>query len=216
MHFLLFYDLEPDYLERRADFRAEHLELARAAQERGELVLAGALADPADGAVLLFTGDTPEAAERFAERVVDVSVFLDALGLRDAPPPASTPTAVAYHDACHLAHAQGVRRAPRALLEAIDGVTLVEPAEWELCCGSAGTYNILQPEIAARLRDRKVANIERVAPQVIATGNIGCMTQIGSGTAIPILHTVELLDWAYGGARPASLAGVAPALEAAE
>ena len=88
--------------------------------------------------------------------------------------------------------------------------------EGHLCCGSAGTYNILQPEIAMRLRDRKVANIERTRPQAIATGNIGCMTQIGSGTAIPILHTVELLDWAYGGEKPRSLAGVAPVLEAAE
>ena len=77
--------------------------------------------------------------------------------------------------------------------------------EGHLCCGSAGTYNILQPEIALQLRDRKVANIERTAPDVIATGNIGCITQIGSGTAIPIVHTVELLDWATGGPRPAAL-----------
>ena len=83
------------------------------------------------------------------------------------------------------------------------------------CCGSAGTYNMLQPEISARLRERKVRNIESVAPDLIATGNIGCMTQIGSGTGIPILHTVELLDWAYGGARPAKLAGQ-PAAVAAE
>jgi glycolate oxidase iron-sulfur subunit len=83
---------------------------------------------------------------------------------------------------------------------------VVEPADSHLCCGSAGTYNILQPEIADQLRDRKVANIERVRPDVIATGNIGCMTQIGSGTAIPIVHTVELLDWATGGPRPQALA----------
>jgi hypothetical protein len=76
---------------------------------------------------------------------------------------------------------------------------VTEVPEGHLCCGSAGTYNILQPEIAAKLRDRKVANIESTAPQAIATGNIGCITQIGSGTAIPILHTIELLDWAYGG-----------------
>ena len=78
--------------------------------------------------------------------------------------------------------------------------------EGHLCCGSAGTYNLLQPEIAGRLRDRKVANIERTGPDVIATGNIGCITQIGSGTAIPVVHTVELLDWATGGPRPAALA----------
>ena len=80
-------------------------------------------------------------------------------------------------------------------------------------CGSAGTYNILQPEIAATLRDRKVKNIESIAPQAIATGNIGCMTQIGSGTGIPILHTIELLDWAFGGEKPASLAAVRPRSE---
>ena len=78
--------------------------------------------------------------------------------------------------------------------------------EGHICCGSAGTYNILQPEIAARLRERKVANIERIAPDVIATGNIGCITQIGRGTAIPIVHTVELLDWATGGPLPEALA----------
>ena len=77
--------------------------------------------------------------------------------------------------------------------------------EGHLCCGSAGTYNILQPEIAGRLKARKVKNIESVSPDVIATGNIGCMTQIGSGTRVPILHTVELLDWVYGGDKPAAL-----------
>ena len=81
-----------------------------------------------------------------------------------------------------------------------------DPPEGHLCCGSAGTYNLLQPEIAGQLRDRKVANIESTAPQVIAAGNIGCMTQIASGTAIPVVHTVELLDWATGGHRPAALA----------
>ena len=81
-----------------------------------------------------------------------------------------------------------------------------DPPESHLCCGSAGTYNLLQPEIAGRLRDRKVANIESTAPQVIAAGNIGCMTQIASGTGIPVVHTVELLDWATGGPRPAALA----------
>ncbi len=81
--------------------------------------------------------------------------------------------------------------------------------EGHLCCGSAGTYNLLQPEIAGRLRDRKVANIESIAPDVVATGNIGCITQIASGTAIPVVHTVELLDWATGGPRPAALRGAA-------
>ena len=81
--------------------------------------------------------------------------------------------------------------------------------EGHLCCGSAGTYNILQPEIATKLRDRKVANIESLKPQAIATGNIGCITQIGMGTKIPIVHTIELLDWAYGGPKPSKLDGIA-------
>src|SRR3954453_9560223 len=85
------------------------------------------------------------------------------------------------------------------------GFTVRAIPEGLLCCGSAGTYNMLQPELAGQLRDRKVANIERVKPDVIATGNIGCITQIGSGTGIPIVHTGELLDWATGGPRPAAL-----------
>ena len=152
---------------------------------------------------LLFRGEPEqEAAERFAERVVDVSVFLEALGLRDAPPPAPRPLRVAYHDACHLAHAQGVRGAPRALLEAIGDVTLVEPAEWELCCGSAGTYNVERPDTAHELGRRKARNLIDTGAELIATGNIGCMTQVGThlrelGRPIPVLHTLQVLDRAY-------------------
>ena len=134
----------------------------------------------------------------------------------DLPAPSeATGLVVAYHSACSMQHGQKIVKAPKALLAAA-GFAVREVPEGHLCCGSAGTYNILQPEIATKLRDRKVGHIERVAPQAIATGNIGCMTQIGSGTAIPILHTVELLDWAYGGRKPASLAGIAPVLEAAQ
>ena len=94
--------------------------------------------------------------------------------------------------------------APKELLTKA-GLVVKEPAEGHLCCGSAGTYNILQPDIAKTLRDRKVKNIERTGAVLIATGNIGCMTQIRSGTALPIVHTVELLDWAWGGAKPDGL-----------
>jgi glycolate oxidase iron-sulfur subunit len=103
-----------------------------------------------------------------------------------------------------MQHGQKIKTEPQKLLRRA-GFTVMEVPEGHLCCGSAGTYNILQPEIATKLRDRKVANIESLAPQAIATGNIGCMTQIGLGTAIPILHTVELLDWAYGGPVPEKL-----------
>ncbi len=137
----------------------------------------------------------------------DVTEFLSDLAL--PLPVNATDLVVAYHSACSMQHGQKITRAPKVLL-AQAGFTVRDVPEGHLCCGSAGTYNILQPEIAATLRDRKVKNIESTAPQAIATGNIGCMTQIGSATAIPILHTVELLDWAFGGEKPASLAGVEP------
>ena len=111
---------------------------------------------------------------------------------------------VAYHAACSLQHGQKIKTAPKDLLRAA-GFTVREAPESHLCCGSAGTYNILQPEIAGKLRDRKVTAIESVKPDVIAAGNIGCLTQIGSGTGIPTVHTVKLLNWAYGGAIPSEL-----------
>ncbi len=123
---------------------------------------------------------------------------------------------VAYHSACSLQHGQKITAAPKDLLKAA-GYTVVEPAEGHLCCGSAGTYNLMQPEISAQLKARKVANLERTQPQVIAAGNIGCMMQIGGGTDVPVVHTAELLDWATGGPVPAKLDGriaMAPAIAA--
>lgn len=111
---------------------------------------------------------------------------------------------VAYHAACSLQHGQRIKAAPKDLLKRA-GFEVVEPADSHLCCGSAGTYNLLQPEISGQLRDRKVATLEAKAPQVIAAGNIGCMMQIGSGTGVPVVHTVELLDWATGGPVPRAL-----------
>ena len=152
---------------------------------------------------LLFKDDPEqERAENLADRVIDVSAFLDGLGLRDTPSPLTAPITVAYHDACHLAHAQGVRSAPRRLLESINGLQLVEPAEWELCCGSAGTYNIERPDVAAELGERKARDLIDTGARLIATGNIGCMTQIHNhlialGHRLPVLHTVQVLDRAY-------------------
>jgi len=134
----------------------------------------------------------------------DVSEYLAGLGLGPAAVrPALT---VAYHSACSLQHGQRVHREPKDLLTAC-GFVVKEVPEAHLCCGSAGTYNILQPELAGRLRDRKIGNIEKTAPDVIAAGNIGCITQIASGTAIPVVHPVELLDWATGGPVPEHLRG---------
>jgi glycolate oxidase iron-sulfur subunit len=104
-----------------------------------------------------------------------------------------------------MQHGQRITSEPKALLEGA-GFTVLAVPEGHLCCGSAGTYNILQPALATRLRDRKIGNIEGLAPDLIATGNIGCMTQLGAATELPIVHTVELLDWATGGPRPTALA----------
>lgn len=133
----------------------------------------------------------------------DVSEVLAALGL---PQGAAKGLRVAYHAACSLQHGQQIKSAPKDLLKRA-GFEVVEPADSHLCCGSAGTYNLLQPEISADLKRRKVATLEAKAPQVIAAGNIGCMMQIGSGTAVPVVHTVELLDWATGGPQPRALIG---------
>ncbi|HEV2700903.1 MAG TPA: glycolate oxidase subunit GlcF [Steroidobacteraceae bacterium] len=111
---------------------------------------------------------------------------------------------VAYHSACSMQHGQKLDAVPRRLLREA-GFTVREIAEGHLCCGSAGTYNILQPQLATQLRDRKLANIERTGAEVVATGNVGCIVQLRSGAALPVVHTVELLDWACGGPRPAAL-----------
>ena len=150
----------------------------------------------------LFKGLAEEAlATAFAEQVQDISVFLSRLGMV-APPPLAQPLTAAYHDACHLANAQGVRSEPRALLSAIPNLTLLEILEGELCCGSAGTYNLEQPEIAGQLGERKARNILATGAEAIITGNIGCLTQIAAhlqrlGRPLPIWHTVELLDRSY-------------------
>jgi glycolate dehydrogenase iron-sulfur subunit len=111
---------------------------------------------------------------------------------------------VAYHSACSLQHGQKITGLPKDLLSK-NGFVVKDVPESHLCCGSAGTYNLLQPDIANRLRDRKVANIAMLKPDVIAAGNIGCMVQIAGGTSVPVVHTIELLDWATGGPRPGSI-----------
>ena len=132
----------------------------------------------------------------------DVTEVMCELGLNGAK--LDSAPVVAYHSACSMQHGQQLLDEPKQLLEAA-GFEVRQPAEGHLCCGSAGTYNLLQPELATRLRDRKVANIERLEADVIAAGNLGCMVQIAGGTALPVVHTVELLDWATGGPKPAEI-----------
>lgn len=140
-------------------------------------------------------------AARVAGLALDVSELLARIGL---PAGADKGLRVAYHAACSLQHGQQIKTAPKDLLKQV-GFTVVEPADSHLCCGSAGTYNLLQPEISRELKARKVATIEAKSPDIIAAGNIGCIMQIGSGTGVPVVHTVELLDWATGGPKPRAL-----------
>ncbi|AHY54650.1 MULTISPECIES: glycolate oxidase subunit GlcF [Bradyrhizobium] len=130
----------------------------------------------------------------------DITEYVAGLGL--ATTTRQDNIVVAYHSACSLQHGQKITGLPKELLSK-NGFVVKDVPESHLCCGSAGTYNILQPELAGRLRDRKVANIASVKPDMIAAGNIGCMVQIASGTSVPVVHTIELLDWATGGSRPA-------------
>lgn len=142
-----------------------------------------------------------ETAKRVSALAKDVTEYLSTL---DLPVQDKKNLTVTYHSACSMQHGQKITMAPKILLKNA-GFTVRDPAEGHLCCGSAGTYNIMQPEISEKLKARKVKNLEATRPDIIAAGNIGCMTQIGSGTAVPIVHTIELLDWAYGGERPAKL-----------
>ncbi len=143
-------------------------------------------------------------AARVSKLALDISEYLSLLRL--SPHHSGTALTVAYHSACSLQHGQKVVRPPKELLSKL-GFVVKDVPEGHLCCGSAGTYNILQPELADRLRERKVANIAKVKPDVIAAGNIGCITQIAAGTSIPVVHTVELIDWATGGPEPEGLKG---------
>jgi len=150
----------------------------------------------------MFRNDAISAdAARVSGLACDISELLVRIGV---PEGAAKGMRVAYHAACSLQHGQQVKTAPKDLLKRV-GFEVVEPADSHLCCGSAGTYNLLQPAISRELKARKVRTLEAKGPDVIAAGNIGCMMQIGSGTGVPVVHTVELLDWATGGPKPAAL-----------
>ena len=142
-------------------------------------------------------------ARRIGGYARDVTELLDDIGMPDG---SAQPYRVAYHDACSLQHGQRVTLQPRQLL-AKAGFEVVDIPERHFCCGSAGTYNLLQPEIATTLGERKAAHIDSVDPDIVAAGNLGCMVQISRFTPAPVVHTVELLDWATGGPLPEALKG---------
>ena len=141
-----------------------------------------------------------EKAKTISAKAKDITEFLAVQNL----PEGHMNARVAYHSACTMQHGQQIKSMPQLLLRRA-GFEVVEPQDSHLCCGSAGTYNILQPEISSKLRDSKLANLAPLKANIVATGNIGCMTQLRTGLNIPILHTVQLLDWAYGGAKPAGI-----------
>ena len=153
----------------------------------------------------MFRAEAPDLAARAAAvsaLAMDVSEVLAKFGYQ--PTRQKPGLTVAYHAACSLQHGQKITALPKDLLRRA-GFAVKEPAEGHLCCGSAGTYNLMQPEIAGRLRDRKLANLDRTRADLIASGNIGCLTQL-SGGSMPTVHTVELLDWRAGGPEPAAVA----------
>jgi glycolate oxidase iron-sulfur subunit len=206
----------------------EH-ESVDAARRNVDAWMAETKADPVDAIVttvsgcgtmlkdygFLLRGD-PDYAEKAAAVALlarDVGEYISQLMVESPAPPTnavaaplrSGPLVVAYHAACSLQHGQKIVREPKEVLCKF-GFVVKDVPEGHLCCGSAGTYNMLQPELAGRLRDRKVANIASLAPDVIAAGNIGCITQIAGGTAIPVVHPIELIDWATGGPVPGAVA----------
>jgi glycolate oxidase iron-sulfur subunit len=142
-----------------------------------------------------------EKAARVSALAKDITEYLATLDLSFVETEKLT---VAYHSSCSLQHGQKVTEPPKSLLRRA-GFTVREPAEGHICCGSAGTYNIMQPEIASRLRERKLRNIERLKPDVLVAGNVGCMAQLAVGAKVPVVHTVELINWATGGAKPEAM-----------
>jgi glycolate oxidase iron-sulfur subunit len=143
--------------------------------------------------------DFARPAAKVSALAKDITEYLSGFSLQ--PTQQHGDLVIAYHSACSLQHGQKITQAPKELLSK-NGFVVKDVPESHLCCGSAGTYNILQPDIANKLRDRKIANIAMVKPDMIAAGNIGCMVQIAGGTSVPVVHTIELLDWATGGPRP--------------
>ncbi len=196
--------LAPETLDRvKRNVAAWHREIAGAGLDAIVVNASGCGTMVKDyGFLLSADADWAVKAAAVSDIAVDISELVARIGLDGAAAPEKL--TVAYHAACSLQHGQRVVEPPKSLLAAA-GFVVKEVPEGHLCCGSAGTYNIMQPELAGRLGARKIAHIESLGAEVIAAGNIGCQVQIAAGTATPVVHTVELLDWATGGPKPAAL-----------
>ena len=142
-----------------------------------------------------------ETARKISDLTMDISEYLNSQ--MALPTLAKQNMTIAYHAACSLQHGQKVLQAPRALL-AQAGFEVKTPSESHLCCGSAGVYNVLQPELSQQLKERKIRNLNKVGADIICAGNLGCIHQLSDATS-PICHTIQILDWAYGGPKPDSL-----------
>ncbi|MEM9247497.1 MAG: glycolate oxidase subunit GlcF [Pseudomonadota bacterium] len=184
------------------NIRAWHREMQGAGLDAIVINTSGCGTTVKDYGHMFRTTELAEEAAAVAGLAKDVSEVLKLLKPGGKAP---APLRVAYHAACSLQHGQQIKSAPKDLLKAA-GFEVVEPRDPHLCCGSAGTYNLMQPEISGQLKARKVETLEAKRPDVISAGNIGCMMQIGGGTDVPVVHTVELLDWATGGPLPPALA----------
>ncbi len=193
---------EESHASAGANIRAWHREMEGEGLDAVVINTSGCGTTVKDYGHMLRTESLAGQAAAVSAITMDVSELLATL---DLPEGDAKGLRVAYHAACSLQHGQQVRAAPKTLL-ARAGFEVVEPVDAHLCCGSAGTYNLMQPELAGRLKQRKIRTLEAKQPDVVAAGNIGCMMQIGGGTGIPVVHTVELLDWATGGPTPPALA----------
>ncbi len=193
---------EESHASAGANIRAWHREMEGEGLDAVVINTSGCGTTVKDYGHMLRTESLAGQAAAVSAITMDVSELLATL---DLPEGDAKGLRVAYHAACSLQHGQQVRAEPKTLL-ARAGFEVVEPVDAHLCCGSAGTYNLMQPELAGRLKQRKIRTLEAKQPDVVAAGNIGCMMQIGGGTGIPVVHTVELLDWATGGPTPPALA----------
>jgi glycolate oxidase iron-sulfur subunit len=183
------------------NIRAWHREMAGEGLDAIVINTSGCGTTVKDYGHMFRTESLAEEAKAISGIAMDVSEVLMKLYLPEGAPKG---VKIAYHAACSLQHGQQIKTYPKDLLKRV-GFKVSEPVDSHLCCGSAGTYNLMQPEISGELKKRKVDTLEMTRPDIIAAGNIGCMMQIGSGTDIPIVHTVELLDWATGGPKPPAL-----------